>query len=523
MSIERANGTNNRIDYTEKKVIELPKKVETNTQNVSVTRADERVFTASLQRFQLDKLLADTTTTADVDANIPATSPEPEINYFDIDGQADELIAKHTDDVIFGIGSDLDPNALGGELADIAKTEPERAAALTDNILDKIGGSDKDEIAQSFVESLTPGELREFAGTERGAALLGELKDHLLTGAVWGDERDTAARIDSAIQTAEFVQSNEFTRLSPEVQTAVLQRLDANEGNTAANENLMRLAGNVDFATLSDATQNRILDAFDKNKEDTVFTDGLTSIAGNQDFYGLTETQRAEVLTDMETFATTESYKGEEGGLFGIGGRDVSTENKTYLLGLIAGTSVYSQQNPNLATVSNSLDKILSGEITMVGYYDDGDGKYTNGRASGNTMEMNLYANRNRSIGDQIDTYVHEINHISNGNTDAGTPERFLDEYRARVVGREAGGRQFNADIERDSLTQLSVNGGNAYGHLNDLYANNAQFRQVIDDALTKLNENPPVLTTPEQLRQNLLDAGFNSDYLNTPSNLDNH
>jgi hypothetical protein len=469
------------------------------TATTKTSKLGENNFTANLQKDILFKKFDLPTKPLKEDAADP-------VDYFEIDKQADELIKKYTEDGFFS--DSLNTDDLGKELGNLALTEPERAAALTDNILDKIDGGDKDELAQSFVESIGPAGLRELAKNEKGKELLGTLRHHLDEGVTWGDEDATMARIDTAIKAADFEQSAEFKNLSPEAQTEILNRLDSNQGNNAAVDNLINLAKSEDFANLPIATQKQILEAYDANKEDKLFVDGLRRTAENPEFQGLNETQQAAVVADLEKIAQTESYGDED-----------NVEDKAYLLDLISGTSVYSQQHPEITSVRNTLDKVLSGEIKVEVYYKD-DG--LNGFADGDTISMNRRSNESRDISGQLDTFVHEVNHILGGDTDAGTPDRFISEYRARVVGREAGGQPFSAEIERQSLEQLTTGGG-AYQHLNDLYNNDPKFAAVIDEALAKLDEVPPVLTTPEQLRQNLLDAGFDSDYLNTPGNLDNH
>lgn len=464
------------------------------------SKFSENNFTANLQKEILFRKFDLPTKPLKEDATDP-------IDYFEIDKQADALIKKYTEDGFLWTNP-LNTDDLGKELGDLALNEPERAAALTDNILDKIDGGDKDELAQSFVESIGPAGLRELAQNEKGRELLGTLRHHLDEGVTWDDEDATIARIDTAIKAADFEQSAEFKNLSPEARTEILNRLDSNQGSNAAVDNLINLAKSEDFSSLPIETQRQILEAYDENKEDELFVDGLRRTAENPEFQGLTETQQAAVVADLEKIAETESYGDED-----------NVEDKAYMLDLISGTSVYSRQNPDIISVRNSLDKVLSGEIKLDVYYKD-DG--LNGFADGETISMNRRSNESRDITGQLDTFVHEVNHILGGDTDAGTPERFISEYRARVVGREAGGQPFNADIERQSLEQLTTGGG-TYQHLNDLYNDNEEFAAVIDAALAGLDEDPPVLTTPEQLRQNLHDAGFDSDYLETPGNIDNH
>lgn len=516
IAAKRAETANTNINKT----VSKPKT------NTTTTRADIGVVTAKLQEknFAAEIKKADITSKFDVEAKTATTATATakatkEVDYFEIDKQADELIKKHTDDGFFS--DSLKTDDLGRELAEIAKTEPERAAALNDNILDKISNGDKDEVAQSFVEALSPSELREFAANERGKESLEQLKGHLLTGSVHGDERATATRIDNAIKAADFMETPEFKALSPDTQAEVTSRLDAQQGNQEATDNLIRLTSNADFAKLPEATQKRMLEAFDANAEDSVFTDGLISTAAKTDFTGLTPAQQNQVISDMQDFAKTGSYNRQEGGFLGIGRRDIPDDEKAYMLDLVGNMSIYSQQNPTITSVRNSLDKVLSEEIKLEAYSEPAkDGFITFGTASGDTMRMNMHADARRGVEKTIDTFVHEVNHIVNGHTDAGTPDRFMDEYRARIVGREAGGETFDAAMQREALDTLVKSG--AYGHLKELYEENADFAAVIDDAYAGLNETPPRLTTHEQLRQNLVDAGFDTDYLTTPGNLDN-
>lgn len=476
------------------------------TQNLS--RLSEQSFGAGLRREILNQKL-DRVGEGGAQA---AAAVKPAVDYFEIDRRADELIKKHTDDGI--IWDSLNTDNLGRELADIAKTEPDTAAALTDNILDKIDGGDKDEIAQSFVESLSPEELREFAATDRGRELLGTLRHHLDEGATWDDEEATMRRIDTAIKAADFEKSEEFKRLSPEVQREVLSRLDSNQGNTEAIDNLINLAKSAEFSGLSDSAAKTVLGAYDTHKEDGDVISGLIRLSGNSEFRGLNETQQRSVFTDLEKYVGTDTYKDDQ---------DVA--DRAFLLDLVVGTSVYSQQHPELTSVRNSLDRVLSGELKIEAYTAASDPNYAGANGyvkDSSTFRMNRDLNSTRPISGQLDTLVHEVNHIVNGETDAGTPERFLDEYGARVVGREAGGQPFDAAIQRASLDQLT-SGGGSYQHLNDLYNNDADFRAVIDAVYADLNKTPPVLTTPEQLREKLLAAGFDSDYMQTPRNLDNH
>ena len=60
-----------------------------------------------------------------------------------------------------------------------------------------------------------------------------------------------------------------------------------------------------------------------------------------------------------------------------------------------------------------------------------------------------------------MDTLVHEANHFLNGKTSNGTPERFLDEFRAMVVGIEAAqGHPVSPQQQKKIIDEL-VDGSN--------------------------------------------------------------
>lgn len=510
------------------KEVEQPKVEPLKTENTEPQKLQAPLDnTATIGNFAFNGAVTKESLNRTLDAKVEAetkpadTPPTKEIDYFEIDKQADELIKKHTDDGFFS--DSLKTDDLGKELAEIAKKEPEKAAALTDNILDKIKGSDKDEVAQSMVEAMSPEELREFAKNEKGKEILEQLKDHLLSGSVWDDERDTAKRIDTAIKSAELEKSPEFQKLDKGVQTEILNRLEKNEKNPAAVDNLLNLVKDKAFLALPPETQKAMLTALDNRPEDTVFVDSMRALAAEPRFTALTTAQQAGVIKDMDTFAKTESYKGKDGFIFGIGGRDVSPEDQRYLLDTIGDVSIYSAENPGLKAVRNTLDKVINGDIKFNAFNEPAtDGFITYGYADGNTITLNRHADAARGIEGVVDTLVHEVNHILNGNTEAGTPERFLDEFRAWVAGIEASGQTIDAQTLRDILDNLGHSDGGAYDHLRELYNNNADYRAVIDEVYAGLNETPPVLIDAEQMRQRLLDAGFDSEYLRTTGNLDN-
>ncbi len=495
------------------------------------TRANENAFGSSIIKEALNRMFDKTE-----GSNIaPTKAPEPPLDYFEIDKQADELIKKHTSDGFFG--SSLNTDGLGKELADIAKTDPRRAAALSDNVLDKIAGSDKDEVSQSFVESLSPKELREFAKTDEGQKALGQMKDHLLSGSVHGDERATARKIDTAIKAAELEKNPSFQKLDKGVQQEILSRLENNATNEKAVDNLIALVVNkpsdpligttqVDpnFAKLSTDSQKAILKAYDNHSGDKIFVDSLKSLSGKADFAALNATDQSSVVNDLDRFANTESYQGKAGGLFGIGSHHVSDEDKTYLLDKLGNASIYSAANPGSVSLRNTLDKITNGHIKIRTYSEptDSDGSITFGYAD---QDGTFFVNKHPDAdwGDEkfIDTLVHEVNHELNGPSEHDTPDRFLDEYRAFYTGLAAVGTTMDAQQQKDVIDNL-IN-PDVYPNIADQYKNNDEFKKFIDGVKAGLDKAPPELLDPETMRQKMLDAGFSSDYLNKTGNIDNH
>lgn len=478
----------------------------------STSNLNEKNFTADLQRNLLFRKFEPATFK-------PTETPAAPIDYFEVDKQADELIKKYTEDGFLWT-EPLNTDGLGKELSDIAKTDPDRAAALTDNILDKIDGGDKDELAQSFTESLSPSELREFAKTDRGKELLGKLRQHLEDGVTWDDEDATIDRIDTAVKAADYEKSAEFKALSPEAQKEVLSHLDSYQGNNKATDNLITLAKNGDFAKLPVETQREMLKAFDNNKEDSVFTQGLITTAGKPEFQALNPAQQSQVLGTLDKLADTESYKSG-------GGEDDA--GRAYLLDHVGDMAMLSAQDPGNAAISNTLNKVLSGEVKYEFFSQPSDPKTGGtlfGTNSGNgVLRINIHPDANNDAvwgaNKFTDTTVHELNHQQNQGAEHGTPEQFLNEYRAFYVGVDAidGAGAPDAATQKGFIDNLLA----SYPDIKELYDNNADFKKFVDNAKAGLDKTPPETLDPEQMRQALLDAGFDDDYLKKTGNLDNH
>lgn len=131
----------------------------------------------------------------------PVTQTTPTITPQEAEQKADEIIKQN------GGKGNLDTEGVGRDLAEIAKTNPADAWAITQAMLGdsidqggrgKIEENDKDEIAQSFAQNLTDGELKTIGENSGGKAMLERFRNHLLAGNVHDDERADALRLETA-------------------------------------------------------------------------------------------------------------------------------------------------------------------------------------------------------------------------------------------------------------------------------------------------------------------------------------
>jgi hypothetical protein len=165
---------------------------ETPRANAAVyTNRGDRTNQANVLRFKLNAQLA---------APLPPTTPT--ITRLEAEQRADEIIGTN------GGKDNLNTEGVGRELAEIAKTNPADAWAITHAMLGdsidqddtgKVRENDKDEIAQSFAANLSDAEIDAVARDENGRALLERMQRHLLSGSVHGDELQTAERLQKAI------------------------------------------------------------------------------------------------------------------------------------------------------------------------------------------------------------------------------------------------------------------------------------------------------------------------------------
>lgn len=479
-------------------------------------------FQGDMTRFRLDRF-------APTD-EIPPQASKPPVDYFEIDRQADELIKTHTDDGFFD--DSLKTDDLGKDLADIARTDPARARALTDNVLDKIDDSDRDEVAQSLVDSMKPEELRALAGSEDGRQMLEQLKGKLVSGSVHDDEEKTARRIDTAIKGAELEASNAFKSLSPETQNEIRAQLNRDDSNSTAIDNLLEMVKSGGFNGASKDTQIAMLKALGNHSEDANFREALVNLSNNGDFTALDAAAQATVISNLDRFANTESYKGKDGSwFFNMGAHSVSDSDKKLLLDEIGKVAIFSAQNPTNTIIRNTLEHIVGGDVHLNLYEEKPEVRngiiYSEYGNAGDSTTVNL---NKLTIGNDfhqfVDTLAHETNHVLNARANGGDlseydkPERFIDEYRAFITGLEGDGQSLSGSDIKSILDNLCHTKEAAYPNLRELYDNDETFRGVIDQAYKDADSGQFI--SADDMEKRIIAAGLNSDYLDNTDNTDN-
>lgn len=128
-------------------------------------------------------------------AQTTALRSTPTITAQDAETRAGEIIETN------GGRDDLNTDAAGAQLAEIAKQNPADAQLIADEIYsdDRIKEEDRDEIAQSFVQNLSDTELAQMANTAEGRTLLGNIETNLNDHPVHSDEAADASRVRLAL------------------------------------------------------------------------------------------------------------------------------------------------------------------------------------------------------------------------------------------------------------------------------------------------------------------------------------
>jgi hypothetical protein len=326
--------------------------------------------------------------------------------------------------------------------------------------------------------------------------------------------------LDNARQV---VTSAGFHDVGTSSKQAIMEALAEHPTSAAFTGRLIKLINDPGFMALNDASkETKLLDAYSTDKD---FAKGVDTLLASGNYGALGAADRAKVLGDVIKLRGTDSYK------------DASASQQQALVEIIGDISAQSAAHPTNTALRNTLDQVVNGKI-KVGLYerDPLPGGFINyGKANASGIYLNIEARSRASAvatNEYVDTLAHEVNHKVNGITTAGTADRFLDEYRAAVVGTETAQHRSLTPAEQKGVLDNLVDGTNPdYAHLADLYKNDAKFKAAVDGMYTAFNgtkdaagavTTAPVTVSPEDARQRLRTAGNDSDYLKKAGNLDN-
>ncbi|MBI2840720.1 MAG: hypothetical protein HYX75_20575 [Acidobacteria bacterium] len=342
--------------------------------------------------------------------------------------------------------------------------------------------------------------------------------------------------IDCALRRAEIRGDSNIR--SPEARQALERAISRRDGNAEWARQVRELSTSQDFRARDEALQERAADRISAHPDVREVGGAQRELANNQGlsdelrqmradpaFQGLRppDRQRA-VINDMIRFAETPSF------------REMERQGRgRQALGIIGNLSLHASSTGN-AVERNTVDSLASGRTNMdivdnqTLFHSPDD--LALAHPDSNTLVFNgRRANSQSPRDDLAEIAAHEVNHLRNGPTTAGTAERFLDEYRAYWTGRQArGGSGPSAAAIRGQMENLATDQGRGspYDGTRDRYRSDPGFRNVVDRLVSDANRNPPVLHDPEEVRQLLAAArprnpGTAGGYLDRPGNVDNH
>ena len=399
-------------------------------------------------------------------------------------------------------------------------------SALAEHPGDTIFGDGLQKLADDATfKKLTPAQQASAIGAFKEAAA-GEAYQGR-SGSVFGiggsspSNDDKRKVLDNARQV---VTSAGFQDVGASSKRAIMEALAEHPTSAAYTGRLLKLINDPGFMALNDASkETKLLDAYSNDKD---FAKGIDTLLASGRYTALGAADRAKVLGDVIKLKGTDSYK------------DASASEQQALVEIIGDISAQSAARPANTALRNTINQVVNGNIKIGLYERDplGGNLYNWGKADADGIYLNIES-RTRTAAvaanKYVETLAHEVNHKLNGITDAGTADRFLDEYRAALVGRATAlNRGLTPAEQKKSLDNL-VDGTNPdYAHLADLYRNDAKFKAAVDGMYTTLNgttdasgtvTTPPATVEPEDARQRLRTAGNDSDYLKKAGNLDNH
>ena len=305
---------------------------------------------------------------------------------------------------------------------------------------------------------------------------------------------------------------------------AALKALGNHAADGAYTGRLLKLIDSPGFAALQGT--GKAVDLLKAYGNDNGFAKGVDALGGQPRFSALDGPGQARVIGDMLRLSKTSSYA------------QASPTDRQSMVEILGDASAFSAAHPGNLAVRNTVDALVNGSVKLSLFQKAPQGNHLSlGQWDGQRMRLNSHPETKQFSGPPLNLYidilVHEVNHQLSGPTAGGTPDRFLDEYQAGLVGEEgARGRPSTPAEQLEWLNNL-VDGSNpAYDHLATLYNTNPAFKRVVDDMKRRLEGStdqktgvvtPPAHVSPDQARKSLLAAGFRSPYLTRPANTDNH
>lgn len=197
MAIEGVKRNNLDIHKETFKPKVEPKKVElANVDNKNAVVGDQ-ANKGSLMKFKLNALYDGVFAAKQAPAQAPSTTTVDPVK------KADELInaqggnGKLNEDKAYEIGK---------QIAELAKTDPEGAAATMKEVQNRLNDTSYgDNAASGFVNNLSDAELDTVARANGGVEMLKNLQDHLLSGRVHQNEEEQAQKIGKAVANAKGI------------------------------------------------------------------------------------------------------------------------------------------------------------------------------------------------------------------------------------------------------------------------------------------------------------------------------
>jgi hypothetical protein len=330
---------------------------------------------------------------------------------------------------------------------------------------------------------------------------------------------------DGKDDAAKLFASDKFKKLDANVQAEAKRQYETVKSNAKSATNLIELVKSDNFVDLKNGNiQLLLLKAFSNRPEDKVFREVIVSLAGKDDFKAFDTKLRTKVIEDLDTFATRPSYTDSK----------LKDDDRTFLLEKIRKTSIFSGKNIANSIVRNTLNNIVSGNIPIE--LTDDKSKTCGDPDGGITFGCNLPGSKtvyiNKSANDAvyenfIETLCHETNHALNNSIvlPANVLDKFLNEYRAHIVGELGRGNILTAALVKKFLDKLGHDRAKtpkAYIELADFYENKKfpDYKALIDQAYKDADKK--TIVDAAEMRKRLIAIKYGTPYVVGTNNTDN-